>query len=110
MVDELFRVETVEERGITVLRALSQRLDITQRGSFSEGCDRLLAAETAKIVVDLSDLDRIFSLFIGTLVDLHVRAERAGKHLTVIASDAVRESLGRMGLEKTMDIVGADEG
>jgi len=109
MGDAGFKIETVEERGLTVLKMQGQRLEITQRESFGEACDRLLAAETEKIVIDLSDLDRIFSLFIGSLVDLHVRAERSGKRLSVIASEAVRESLGRMGLEKTLDIVAAEE-
>jgi anti-anti-sigma regulatory factor len=100
-----FRVETIADRGLTVLRVLGPRLEIGSRDEFSRACDGLLSAETGKVAVDLTQVDRIFSLFIGTMVDLHVRAERVGKRLSIMASDPVYDSLARMGLEKTLDLV-----
>ena len=105
---EQFDLNVDEDKDLAVLRVPGPRLEITQRESFAEACSRGLASPAAKLVVDLSQVDRIFSLFIGTIVDLHVRAERAGKSLTLLASPAVRESLGRMGLEKTLDLVDGD--
>jgi anti-anti-sigma regulatory factor len=104
-----FRVEMLTDRGIAVLRVPGPRLEIAQRESFARGCDALLASGAAKVVVDLSHVDRIFSLFAGTIIDLHVRAERTGKSLSVLASPPVRESFERMGLGESLDIV-ADAG
>ena len=109
MAEEL-RVDTLADRGISVLRVPGPRLEITQRESFARGCDALLASGAAKVVVDLSHVDRIFSLFAGTIIDLQVRAERAGKSLSVLASPQVRDSFERMGLGRMLDIVaGAGE-
>ena len=103
MADE-FVVEELSDRGMSVLKVRARRLEITQRAAFGEACDRLLASTSDRLVVDLSGTDRIFSLFIGAMVDLHVRAERVGKHLSIVAGGPVLESLRTMGLEKTLDL------
>ena len=100
-----YRIERIEERGLAVLRVPGPRLEITGREEFTAACARLLAEPAKKVVVDISAVEGIFSLFIGTLVDVHVRAERAGKRLSVMVSDPVRESLERMGLEGTLDLI-----
>ncbi len=101
---EEFIVEELADRGISVLRVRPGRLEITQRAAFGEACDRLLSSTSERLVVDLSATDRIFSLFIGAMVDLHVRAERVQKRLTILAGGPVLESLQKMGLEKTLDL------
>ena len=63
-----------------------------------------LRSSDGDAVVDLQKIGRIFSLFIGSLVDLKQRADEKGKRLQIVVNPEVRKTFKRMNLLDTLDI------
>ncbi len=76
-------------------------LRLPDRHEFATACEKLLEGETARIVVDLTCLQNIYSLFIGVLVDVALRAREAQKTLVIRARGNVAESLRLMNIDAT---------
>ena len=89
MVPELYRISISEGKGRAVLEILAEDLDLGNRDEFLEGCRRLLEAGQPHLIIDMHGLQRLFSIFIGTVMDVNVKARLEGRRLTVVASDGV---------------------
>ena len=99
-----FEVVADEEQGLAILKVRARRLELRMREDFLRQTEELLDRPEEGLAVDLSGLPRIFSLFIGALVDLNMRVQRAGKTLAVFVSPAVAGQLRRMSLDQNMDV------
>ena len=99
-----FEVVPDEARDAAVLKVRVRRLGLPMREEFLAATSELLARPEVKLIVDVSGLSRIFSLFIGALVDLNMRAQQAGKSLAVLTSPGVADQLRGMSLDQNMDI------
>ena len=100
----LTRLEVRKEKDLAVLRVLPRELDFAQRLAFGEACGELLDSEARRLVVDLTRIERIFSVFVGTLADLALRAEDTGKSLTILARPAVAEVFQRVNLASPLNV------
>lgn len=99
-----FILEDQPQQFRMVLRVDAPALDLDHRDEFAQAFNALLRSDHERIVVDLQKIDRIFSLFIGSLVDLHQRSDELGKRLQIIVSPEVRETFKRMNLLEALDI------
>ncbi len=99
-----FEVVPDEEGDAAVLKVRARRLELRMREEFLAAMAELLARPETKLLVEILNLSRIFSLFIGALVDLNMRAQQAGKSLTVLAAPGVVKQLREMSLDRNMDI------
>ena len=99
-----FVVEELPDQKQVRLRILTPRMDVGHRQAFAEACESLLASRHKSLILDLSGLPRIFSLFIGSLVDLTQRAEAADKRLEIHVTAGVRNTLERMNLGETLTL------
>ncbi len=100
------RLETVSATE-TRLIVPGEQLSLKDRAEFTALCEKLLRSGTKTIVVDLTSLENIYSLFIGVLVDVALRARDAGKTFIIRASGRVAESLRLMNVDATatLDVV-----
>ena len=101
---ETMYLEEVADRDICVLRVKGE-LDFDQRKDFSERVEELLAVSQKRLVVDLTGTRRLFSVFLGSMVDVHQRAEAAGKTLTVLASERVGHLFEQANLTSVLNVV-----
>ena len=83
------------------LQVLTDILEIGDRDEFSRACDELLKKPAERLIIDLGSLTRIYSLFIGILVDTALRARAAKKELVIRARGSVAESLRLMNVDGT---------
>ena len=94
----LCQLTTSPETGTAVLEVTTEALGMPDRAEFLAGCQDLMASDQKRLVLDLHSVRRIFSMFMGTIVDLSDRARRNGQSLTVKASppaaDLMRSVLG----------------
>ncbi|MHC4873011.1 MAG: STAS domain-containing protein [Planctomycetota bacterium] len=103
-----FVIEEMPDRDITILR-VHGALEFDKRGVFSEHVEKLLASSNAKIVIDLTSVEKLFSVFLGSLVDVHQRAQDGGKVLSVLASPKVIKLLKQVNLDSILTIIPAPE-
>ena len=99
-----FEVVSGEEEDLAVLKVRPRRLELPMRENFVAATAELLERPEARLAVDISNLSRIYSLFIGALVELDLRAKQAGKSLTLIVSAGVAGQLRKMSLDQNMNI------
>ena len=93
-----------DEEDLAVLKVRSRRLELRMREEFLAATAELLERPEARLAVDVSNLSRISSIFIGALVELNLRARQAGKSLTVLVSPEVLKQFSGMSLDQDMDI------
>jgi len=77
---------------MAVLSIASEQLELDQRAEFLGACQQLLDSRMPWLVIDMRGLRRIFSIFVGTVMDVNSRARGEGRRLTVIA----REDVGKL--------------
>ena len=97
------RVERVSDSE-TRLIVPGDELRLPDRHEFATACEKLLEGEAARIVVDLTSLQNIYSLFIGVLVDVALRAREAEKTFVIRARGNVAESLRLMNVDATAQL------
>ncbi len=97
------RLERVSDSE-TRLIVPGDELRLPDRHEFATACEKLLDGEAARIVVDLTSLRNIYSLFIGVLVDVALRAREAQKTLVIRARGKVAESLRLMNIDATAEL------
>ena len=97
------RLERVSDSE-TRLIVPGEYLELPDRREFTAECEKLLKGEATKIVVDLTALRNIYSLFIGVLVDTALRAREAGKTFVIRARGQVAESLRLMNVDATAEL------
>lgn len=104
MSDELYRITLSAEKDLAVLQVTRDVLELSDREAFMAGCRELLASDAGRLVIDLRDLRRVFSVFVGTVMDVNVHVREEGRKLVVLASEAVSEVFGAVGVNAELDI------
>ncbi|MBN2712420.1 MAG: STAS domain-containing protein [Planctomycetes bacterium] len=99
-----YQVEDVANRNIAVLRVQGE-LDFNDRGEFQNAIDFLFRNERPKLVIDLTRIQRIASVFIGTLVDVGMRAKKDGTPISVMMIKRLAKVCREAGLDKAMTII-----
>jgi anti-anti-sigma regulatory factor len=99
----LCRLTTDAAAGTATLEVLQDLLGMADRDEFVAGCRELLESNQKRLVMDLRKVRRIFSMYLGTIVDLSDRASRKGQQLSVKATppvaNLIRSVLGKRFLE-----------
>lgn len=103
-----FNIQEIPEREIAVLRVTGD-LDFEKRKNFSESAEQLLKTSQPKIVIDLTAITRIFSVYLGTIVDIHQRSEKEGKALSVLANKKLSELFKQANIDSIINIVIVDK-
>jgi hypothetical protein len=88
-VSELLEVSSDQARSEAVLRVLADEISLSDRDAFMRGCQQLLDTGCSKLVIDFGGLDRVFSIFVGTVMDVNARAHGEGRELEVVAGEGV---------------------
>lgn len=83
-----FEIKTVSEKDVTILK-VNTILDMPLRKAFSDATQKLLNSNTSNLLLDMTETPSVFSLFIGSIVDLHKNSEDAGKKLIVVVNPKV---------------------
>ena len=73
-------------------------LDADAQHQLRYNCERLLAGDAEVVTVDLSKVDAITSVCVGTLVALWIDLRSAGRRAELKASPGVRKVLDMTGL------------
>ena len=104
-----FTLSEVEERGICLLRARGV-LDFDSRKAFYAKAEMLLSSRQDKLVIDLTAANHIFSVYLGSIVDLTKRAGENNKQLVVLAKKKVVDLFEQANLMDTVNVVLVDKG
>ncbi|MFW5856909.1 MAG: STAS domain-containing protein [Planctomycetota bacterium] len=99
-----FTVEDVESRDIAVLRIRGE-LGLEARREFAQHVQELLLSPRSKLVVDLTGVSRIFSIYFGSLVDLSQQAEGQERSLSVLVSKEQARRFEQASLQVTLNLV-----
>jgi anti-anti-sigma factor len=97
-------VQEAPERDLAVLRVAGE-MDFEARAEFHKALQDLMAKSRNKIVVDLSRISRMSSVFIGTLIDFGGTARTTGKILSVIMVEKLAGICRNSGLDKVMTLI-----
>lgn len=96
----------VEDRDDHTLIALSGRFDWDANNDHEMRFSAQTAAQAGNVIVDLSDLEMIFSLAIGLILSSAKAVQlRGGKMVLLGADGAVLDSLRTVGMHKTVPMV-----
>ncbi|MHC4874316.1 MAG: STAS domain-containing protein [Planctomycetota bacterium] len=101
-----FMINEIPQRNICILRA-SGELNVEDRKKFSMNADKLLRTEQEKLVIDLTRVNKIFSLYIGSIVDISRRAEEKKKSFSVMAQGTVLRILQEAGITEIVSVIDA---
>ena len=99
-----YEVESISDREMAVLRVTGE-LDFDDRGDFRVAIDELLETPQPKRVVDLSQIKRMSSVYIGTLIDAGSRSRATNSVLSVILCGRMARVCREAGLERVVRIV-----
>ncbi|MHC4874525.1 MAG: STAS domain-containing protein [Planctomycetota bacterium] len=104
----IYPVKDIPDRGICMMKA-SGTLNVDVRKEFNAAADKLLASEMDKLVLDLTSVNRIFSLFFGSIVDMSKRAQDNGKSFSVMAKDNLCKLMEQARITELANIVNTGE-
>ena len=82
-----YTVNEAHDRGIAVLKVTGD-LDFLSRQDFQTALGQLGESELSKLVIDISKLSRLSSLYIGSLIDFGNTIQQNGKSLSVMMPGA----------------------
>ncbi len=99
-----FLVEKIPERGISVLK-LSGDLTFDTRTAFHNAIAQLRQTDSPKLVVDLSAVDSLSSMYIGSLIDLATKLNQENKTLGVVLKKRLAGICEKVGLPKVAQVV-----
>lgn len=99
-----FAIEELPEHGICVVRVRG-RLDVDRRSDFHFYVDQWLMSEQPKLVLDLTEVTRFFSLFLGTVADACERARQREKSPSVLVTARISDLFQRAGLTEQVPLV-----
>ncbi len=99
-----YTVEIMQERKLGRLRIMGE-LEWECRPDFIQAMNELAATGQDKLVVDLSGISRMASVFIGTLVDHGVKLTNSGKSLSVMLPAKLAKVVAGAGLDKVVTII-----
>ncbi len=87
------------------LLQVSGQLELEERGDFLDILDELLATDPAKLVIDLSGMERMCSVYIGTLIDFAARATEKEKSVAAMLPKLAADRCRLVGMEKAVQII-----
>lgn len=99
-----YSIDIIAERGVAVLH-IAGGLDFDLRTDFHQGMTQLLDQEPEKLVVDMANVTRMSSVFIGTLVDFGLQAKGKGKQLSCIVNEKIERICSSAGLDKAVPLI-----
>ncbi len=99
--------EDIEDRDIALLKVEGE-LDWDARPAFRQAVADVLAGKRRKIVLDLSKIRRMSSVYIGTLIDFGTRAAEAEKTLSVILMPRMATVANEAGLGKVVSVISVE--
>lgn len=102
--EDVTRIEVDKAKSLAVLRVLTHELEFPMRMPFSLACRQLAETGCKHLVVDLTRVQRLISVFIGSLADLGLRAIDAEESLTILARPRVVEALRMVNLHKPLNV------
>lgn len=98
-----FTIELVPAHDMAVLR-VKGALELTDRSVFAAQAAGLVEQEAQTIVLDMTKTSRIFSIFLGTIVDLHKSLESEGRKLVILATPKLAEMFEKISFREVLDI------
>jgi anti-sigma B factor antagonist len=102
---ELLTLDIEREASVVIVRCHGKLVAGVSEVLFREACK--LLPSTKRLVLDLTDLTRVDSMGLGTLVRLYVSARSAGCALQLInVGKQVRELLGMTHLLSVFEVIG----
>jgi anti-anti-sigma regulatory factor len=99
-------VNEITERNICILKANGE-LTLEDRDEFSFNGEILLSSDQEKLALDLTGVNQLFSLYVGSIVDLAKRAKESGKSFTVVAKGKVLLILQQANLSELANLIDA---
>ncbi len=99
-----YSLDEIETRDMAVLR-IQGELDFTARSDFQDATKALLASSLNKLVVDLTQVTQISSLFIGSLIDAGIKAKAEKRSLAVMAPRKLVRLCNEVGLNKAATVI-----
>jgi anti-anti-sigma regulatory factor len=99
-----FSVEDVEARDIAVLRIRGE-LGLEARTEFAQKTKELLLTERSKLVVDVTGVSRIFSIYFGSLVDLSQQAAAEERSVSVLVTPEQAARFEQANLQIPLNLV-----
>lgn len=97
-------IDEMPDRDLAVLR-ISGELDFDMRPEFQKAITDLVEKGCKKLVIDLSNISRMSSVFIGTLIDQGHSIQQNGKSLSVMLVDRIARICTDAGLDKVVHII-----
>jgi len=98
----------IKERNAAVLRVTGD-LDFDERDRFQTAVDGLLATEARNLIIDLSRISRMSSVYIGTLVSEGGQARTQGRSLSVSIPGPIAKICRESGLDKVTNLIVASD-
>lgn len=102
--ERLYRLTEDAQKGVATLEVRVDLLGMADRDEFMAGCRALLASGRKRLVLDLRGVRRMFSIFLGTIIDIGERAHANGQALTVRVPEQVARLLRSVLGDRTLDI------
>ena len=97
-------IQDFADRDMAVLQVQGE-MDFDVRPEFQKQITELLASPRTKLVVDLSRVSRMSSVFIGTILDQGQNARTVGKSLSAVMVERLAGICRDAGLTKTVNII-----
>jgi len=99
-----YSLELLEGKGVSVLRIIGD-LDFESRKKFQHATQELLKSPEKKLVIDLSAISRISSIFLGSLVDVSLKTKKMNKSLSIIVVAKVERAFRESNLAMVATII-----
>jgi len=100
---EPFEIKNFPEKDLVLLK-VNVPLEMDRKYKFTDACRALLEVKETNLVIDLSRADKIFSLFLGSIADLHMSCEKQGKNLTVLANRKIMKRFSQTSFTQFLNI------
>ncbi len=99
-----FVMNEIADRDIAVLNVTGD-LDFLARADFQAALAKLGSSGQSKLVIDISKLSRLSSLYIGSLIDFGNSVQQSGKSLSVMMPGAFVRACEGVGLDAVATII-----
>jgi len=99
-----YAIDHIQERGIAILR-IQGHLDFPTRGLFQTALAELQACEASKLVINMSKITKMSSLYLGTLIDFGNTAQRLGKGFSLMIPKNLSRVCTEVGLDSVAQII-----
>jgi len=97
-------LKIVEEQNVAILRVEGD-LDFDERTTFNRAVLDLIATPTTKLVIDMSRITRISSVFIGELVTHAHAASSSSRSISVSVPSQIAKICQESGLDKVTNLI-----